>query len=191
MIKVCLAYLLSKMACAWTMFWLLSLSIIMLSSCAGLIEVLHHRSEGIFFFSNWSDAFILGIMHRQQYITFFSTYLFFIFYFIIFIILLSLCGIGAPHRKCHELFMYKTDFALSGSPFAKKKDEKNSHSYNKKPSQVLLPKLCNNLTLDVELINFWSLYTQNNSHLEVFWSLRLAWKRVTRILKLEWSSSQY
>ena len=121
LIKVCLAYLLSKMACAWTMFWLLSLSIIMLNSCAGLIEVLHHRSEGIFFFSNWSDAFILGIMHRQQYITFFSTYLFFIFYFIIFIILLSLCGIGAPHRKCHELFMYKTDFALSSSPFAKKK----------------------------------------------------------------------
>ena len=119
LIKVCLAYLLSKMACAWTMFWLLSLSIIMLSSSAGLIEVLHHRSEGIFFFSNWSDAFILGIMHRQQYITFFSTYLFFIFYFIIFIILLSLCGIGAPHRKCHELFMYKTDFALFGSPFAK------------------------------------------------------------------------
>ena len=107
LIKVCLAYLLSKMACAWTMFWLLSLSIIMLNSCAGLIEVLHHRSEGIFFFSNWSDAFILGIKHRQHILLNFSI---FIFYYIIFIILSSLC----------KLFMYKMYFSLSGSPFANK-----------------------------------------------------------------------
>ena len=98
-IKVCLACLLSKMTCAWTMFWLLGLSTIMLSWCAGLIEVLHHRSKGIFCFSNWSDAFILGIKHRQHILLNFSI---FIFYYIIFIILSSLC----------KLFMHKMDFSL-------------------------------------------------------------------------------
>ena len=134
-IKVCLACLLCKMTCAWTMFWLLGLSTIMLSWCAGLIEVLHHRFEGIFFFSNWSDAFILGIKHRQHILLNIS---FFIFYFIIFIILSSLC----------KLFMYKMDFSLSSSPL-QTNDEKSSHSYNKKPSLM-----CNYLTLAVELINF-------------------------------------
>ena len=106
-IKVCLACLLSKMTCAWTMFWLLGLSTVMLSWCAGLIEVLHHRSEGIFFFSNWSNAFILGIKHRQHILLNFSI---FIFYYIIFIILSFLC----------KLFMYKMYFSLFGSPFANK-----------------------------------------------------------------------
>ena len=120
LIKVCLAYLLSKMACAWTMFWLLSLSIIMLFSCTGLIDVLHHKFEGIFFFSNLSDAFILEIRHRQQYNTFFSTYLFLfiILLFSFFVISLWDCAL---HRKWHELFMFKMDIALPGYPFANKR----------------------------------------------------------------------
>ena len=142
-IKVCLACLLSKMTCAWTMFWLLGLSTIMLSWCTGLIEVLHHRSEGIFFFSNWSYAFILGIKHRQHILLNFSI---FIFYYIIFIILSSLCS-----------FSWIRWISLSLVLLLQTNNEKSSHSYNQKPSLM-----CNYLTLDVKLISFWSLNAQNS-----------------------------
>ena len=152
----------------------------MLSWCAGLIEFLHHRSEGIFFFSNWSDAFTLGIKHRQQILLNFSIF--------IFIILFSLfCHLFVSFSCIRWIF-------LSLVLLWQKNDEKSSHSCNKKPfTYVQLPyPWCR----AHQLLKFkCSKQLAFRSFLELAISLEESWYcmswATTRILRLEWSSSQY